>query len=410
MTLSSSIVTALTACSLALAQGSERVGAERKGSVLLYSVVEVRWDNTGQQVLQDTFVELTNDYPQDVWVQLYYVNGDPPLEESYDASPGRLPERAHAGWNNVGMQLQLTASEPTYWSISTGLPALLAPFTVLDPGDPLGRPSPDPMYGETRVLRGYVIAWAVDRDGQEIRWNHLSGRATVVDYDSGSAWTYAPWAFQAHSGPHGVQPSNCLTVSLESGQCADSDIIPGQLDLDGFEYDSCPDKLLFGFWAAGAEVPGPPEQAVSVPVHTSLVLLPCHIDLRQDGIGPVTTKARFDVWNQNEVHFSGTERCVTGWDLTPLESYTTFGVANHFHVEMLQTDRGKARVQGLASTVCDTDTRLTRREALLGMTLKTLQFEEWSGKTSVPMSIQGYEAGSINYDVIEPPEEKGQDR
>ena len=121
----------------------------------------------------------------------------------------------------------------------------------------------------------------------------------------------------------------------------------------------------------------------------------------------MTERWRFSIYRHP---FSRDGDGATGWDLTPLESYTTFGVANHFHAEMLQTDRGKARIQGLASTVCDTDTHLTRREALLGMTLKTLQFEEWSGKTSVPMSIQGYEAGSINYDVIEPPEEKGQDR
>jgi hypothetical protein len=410
MTLSSGIITGLATCLLASSQDPGRVGAERKGSLLLYSAVEVRWDVTGQDLLQDTFIELTNDYPQDVWVQLYYINGDSPLEALYEERPHRLVERAHTGWNSVGMQLQLTSSEPTYWSISTGLPAMLAPFTVLDPGDPPGRPSPDPTYGEVRVLRGYIIAWAVDRHGREIRWNHLSGRATVVDYDSGSAWVYVPWAFQAHSAPHGVHPSNCLTVNLESGQCAESEIIPGQLDLDGFEYDSCPDKLLFGFWAAGSMVPGPPDYSEGVPVDTSLLLMPCDIDLRQDGIGPVTTKARFDIWNQNEVHFSGAERCITCWDLTSLQSYTTFGVANHFYVEMLQTDRGKARIQGLASDVCDTDMRVTRRAALLGMALKTLQFETWLGKTSVPMSIQGYEAGSISYDVIEPPEEKGQDR
>lgn len=407
MILSSGITAGLVACSLVCGQGPGRVGAERKGSVLLYSVVEVRWDATGEQVLQDTFIELTNDYPQDVRVQLYYVNGDPPLEELHDERPPGHWERGHPGWNSVGIQFELTANEPKYWSILSGLPTLLTPFTVLDPGDPPGRPNLDPAHAGTRVLRGYVVAWAVDREGREIRWNHLSGSVTVVDYESVSAWSYAPWTFHSHSVPHGMQPSNCLAVNKESGQCVDGGVLPGRLDLDGHEYDACPDKLLFEFWAAGSEVPGPPDQGQGVEISTSLLLFPCEIDLRQDGIGPVTTKARFDIWNQNEVHFSGTERCITCWDLTLMESYTTFGVANHFHADMLQTDRGKARVQGLASQVCDTGDRVTRQTALLGMVLKSLHFDLSKGKSSVPMGIQGYEAGSISYDVIEPPDEKG---
>ena len=46
----------------------------------------------------------------------------------------------------------------------------------LDPSsDPLqqGRPALD--GSDDRVLRGYVIGWAVDQFGNEIRWNHLKG-------------------------------------------------------------------------------------------------------------------------------------------------------------------------------------------------------------------------------------------
>ncbi|MGD2108248.1 MAG: hypothetical protein PVI86_02530 [Phycisphaerae bacterium] len=406
MSFTHGIVAGLVLGSVAFAQGPERVGADKKGSVLLYSVVEVRWDPTGEEILQDTFIELTNDYPQDVWVQLFYVNGDPPLDAVYDGGSSRLLERAHTGWNNTGVQLLLTASQPTYWSVASGMPAAVSPLSVLDPGDPPGRPAPDPTYGDSRVLRGYLIAFASDKHGHEIRWNHLSGAATIVDYQSISAWSYVPWSFHSHSVAHGMEPVSCLSLNLESGHCLDSELVPGRLDFDGFEYDACPDKLLVNFLAAGQDAPGASVQEPGIPLATSLVLLPCHFDMRQDGEGAVTTKANFDIWNQNEVHFSGTERCITCWDQTLLDIYTTFGIPNHFRVEFLQTDRGKARIQGLGSQVCDTDTRVSEEAALLGMSLKLLQFEQKAGRTGVPMSIQGYESGNLSYDVIEPPEEK----
>ena len=54
-----------------------------KGSVLIFPKVEIRWDWCGN-VIQDTFIDLTNDYPGDVLVQMYFVNGDPP-------APAALP-------------------------------------------------------------------------------------------------------------------------------------------------------------------------------------------------------------------------------------------------------------------------------------------------------------------------------
>ncbi|MBU0718610.1 MAG: hypothetical protein KJ749_10210, partial [Planctomycetes bacterium] len=46
----------------------------------MYPKVEVRWDGQGN-VIQDTFIDITNDYPEDVAVQMYFVNGDGELDE-----------------------------------------------------------------------------------------------------------------------------------------------------------------------------------------------------------------------------------------------------------------------------------------------------------------------------------------
>jgi hypothetical protein len=56
----------------------ERLSSSEKGSLLIFPVIEVRWDSEGV-VLQDAFIDLTNDFPEDVQVQMYFVNGDPPL-------------------------------------------------------------------------------------------------------------------------------------------------------------------------------------------------------------------------------------------------------------------------------------------------------------------------------------------
>ncbi|MBU0718134.1 MAG: hypothetical protein KJ749_07800, partial [Planctomycetes bacterium] len=137
-------------------------------------------------------------------------------------------------------------------------------------------------------------------------------------------------------------------------------------------------------------------------VDTNLVLLPCGADLRQDNDGPVTTKAKFDIWNENEVRFSGTERCITCWDLAPLREYTVLGAANHFLIDNLQTDRGKARVQGLGSQVCEG----SEDAALLGLVQKAIEFPTVVGKAAIPMSVQGYEPGWVLFDLSQPPEER----
>jgi hypothetical protein len=64
----------------------------------------------------------------------------------------------------------------------------------------------------------------------------------------------------------------------------------------------------------------------------------------------VTTKAEFAVWNEEERRFSGTTRCITCWDQTLLSLYGGF---NHFLVGNLQSDKGKARIDGVRSDDCD---------------------------------------------------------
>jgi hypothetical protein len=387
----------------------ERVTASEKGSLLIYSKVELRWDAAGN-LIQDTFIDLTNDYPGDVCVQMYFINGDAPL-------PADGAERAHPGWNYVDVGICLTANQPTYWAASNGQPATSAtgggvvPFTILDPGFPPGRP--DPVPGSTdRVMRGYIAAWAVDANSNEIRWNHLKGDAVIVNYMLGTAWEYTTWAFQAVTGANGDPlPS------------------PGILNLDGTEYEPGFDLLILDFYAVGSSALSGPGNTVTV--DTDLTLFPVDADLRQEGDGPVTTKANFMIWNMNEFKLSELDQCITCWDQRLLSQY---GIPNNFLLNNLQTNKGKAQIQGLESQLCDLDfdpgdactqnaggpdVSCDPRDiesaaaSLLGVAAKHLTFQSGDyGRAGMNLIGAGTQSATIYYDLTgggNPPPERPED-
>ena len=94
------------------------------------------------------------------------------------------------------------------------------------------------------------MAWAVNRAGQEIRWNHLIGDGIVVNYAQSTSWEYNAYVFAAISADHGEQ----------------SDGVPGQLLLDGIEYDNAFDRVQFDFYASGSDVFSSPPAMRSRPM------------------------------------------------------------------------------------------------------------------------------------------------
>jgi len=350
-----------------------RGGTSRKGSLLVFPCVEVKWDAAGELV-QDTVLTLSNDYPDNVLVAVCLINGDPPLSAA-QAADGR----AHRGWNHVRLEMPLTGDEPAFWSAATGLPAGVSPWRGLDPGSPPGRPDPDDP--ELWSVRGCALLWAIDPLIGEIRWNHLAGTALTIDYALGSAWECDAYAFQVVAEvPDGAAP----------------DAWPGQLSLNDAEYEACFARLQLDFQAVGSF--GLSSSTEAVRTSTDLTLLPLLLDLRQDGGGPVVTKARIDVWNMNEVRFSETTRCVTLWDQCLLRDY---GIPNHFLRANLHTDRGKARIEGVGSTACPGSVNAP----LCGVSVKRLQFPSGTEHAANPVGGQGFAPGGVLYDVTSPPEE-----
>ena len=360
---------------LPAARADLRTTVSQKGSLLIFPAVELKWNGAGALV-QDTVLHLVNDSADDVLLQVYYINGDAPREPVFAGDPPVLVTEGEPGWNRADCQLRVTGNQSLSWSAAFGSATACQPFNVIDPG---GRPDPEGPAG-SRVLRGFVYVWAINTAGEEIRWNHLSGHALVVDYGSYSAWEYGAYAFQVNSG-------------VSQGEPTDGN--PGQLLLNGVEYDACYDALLFDFYSSGAAPFS--GSGLTGAADTDLTLFTVESDLRETGFGLVSTIARFEIWNQNETKFSGTQRRITCWHQMLLSDY---GIPNNFLRATLQTDRGKARINGLGSTSCDPR---DLPAALLGVAAKRIVFSgaaTGSASTGGTLIGQGCEDASILYDPL----------
>jgi hypothetical protein len=411
------------------AQADNRISASKKGSLLIYSKVELKWEcrvaTEGPEcfLTQDTILDLSNDYPEDVSVQFYFVNGDPPTPELCDISCPRNPdgscpqnecllEREHSGWNWVDCEIPLTPNQPTYMHLFTGQPAGCQPFTSLDPGDPPGRPDPEnPRTG--RVLRGFVYAWAVKNNpgvGQnvQIRWNHLVGDALIINYLNATAAEYNAYAA-------------AVVASVPNGGFVGT---PGILKLNGLEYDIAFERMVMDFYATITFVDlFPPfffgalsgDERIVIN-DTDITVHPVSADLRQQTGGPVRTKVVYDIWNEDERRRSGTEICVTCWNQTIASMYPA---PNHLLIGNLSTAKGKARLEGCPPATCGPNVAGcpgSINAAILGVQIKVLDFYsvhgppnpfmlEGKAESAITMVGQGDLAAEIKYDILEDSDE-----
>jgi hypothetical protein len=196
----------------------------------------------------------------------------------------------------------------------------------------------------------------------------------MIRWIAGFAAVYNAYSFAA---PNGVQGAPIGT--------------PGQLLLDGTVYDACPQYLLTNFFASPDPTQSDPKlYPLSYPWRPDLTLWPCRQDLRQDRT-PTCTKAKFDVWNGNEVKFTGAYQCLKCFyeglldeigktkAVPPFDNFDDtqrgpgFGWEK-FTIDGLGSVAARMRVQGVASTVCDNKIRgcpsgagVTKATPLLGV-------------------------------------------
>lgn len=242
--------------------------------------------------------------------------------------------------------------------------------TCITPCELPGRPDPtDPQSGR-RAIRGYIVGWAVDTTGREIRWNHLAAGATILDYPDGTATDVPAVTFQA------------VAAGVDHGDVLPD---PGTLNMDGVEYASGPEALLLHFQADGSSAWSSPDALLVS--STQLTLMPLDSDFR-DGAVPPATNAMFDIWNENELKLSGTRRCVTCWDSVFLRQYD---VINHLVIGALQTDHGKARITGTSHPQCPE----SQPRALIGFAERRLSVGPWEATAGSPLTPIGARSAVI---------------
>jgi hypothetical protein len=299
------------------ALAAQNVGnTSQKGSLLIFPNIDVTpgWD---------TIVRISNDANTAVDLTCYYMN----------ERKGRRD-----------FHIRLTRKQPIWFSVglhSGTYPVAQFPtdFNPLIPGI---------------VTKGVLACWATDTAlSAQISHNHLSGNATVslrtgVEGTEQVAYTYPSWNFTARDVAAGA------TVGT-----------PGRLDLTGASgaYDACPSYLIGHYSPQGAPVFA--SNGINLSGPTFLNVAGCNLDFKQDYI-PHFTKLKLEVWNEQEVKFTGAYECA---DSTEQVILTTADVApENFTVAVVQSIAAQLKVKGVASTQCPPIAgRATENSGLVGV-------------------------------------------
>jgi hypothetical protein len=297
----------------------------KRGSLLIFPKIKTFSRDVG---ILDTIVTIGNDSSTATWVKCYWMDAAqvPSDFEIYLTANQAVWFTAWQGWGTVDVSEfgDNKTGELKCWAINIDPPA---PYT-------------------TEILKKH---------------NYLYGSAVLVQSDPfAAAFEYQAWAFNLNNTP--------LAQA-------------GPINLDGAEYDYCPAYLVYNFWAYGGWVgidygTEYPYDHPADAGNSYLSLSPCQQDLRQDRL-PVCTKAQFNIWNENEVKFTGAYQCLkcyfegtlTGigakWGSCDLK-YPSPGYAegvdkckasgtggNKFTFDVLHTDLGRLRVSPSLSTACN---------------------------------------------------------
>jgi len=305
------------ACTIASA--AQNVGnTSQKGSVLIFPKIDTTWDDNNAR---DTIIQISNDYPRGVMVKCYWVDSDQTIQD---------------------FMFLVTITQPVWFRASDGL------GTASYNNDVSTNPMTVPPFFTNSV--GELKCWAVNFEGtSQINWNHLYGTATVLDYRNLTAYQYNSFNFTARG---------LASLGQEVGKGGDIELSGANL-----AFDACPQYLIFNFFSFA------PTKDVAIDGEgqtirfnkTDLTLVPCKQDLRQDRV-PTCTKAKFDIWNENETKYTGAYQCFKCWFegylnevgtiLDPNSGKKTGFGGEKFTYWGLHTLMGRMRATGVASTVC----------------------------------------------------------
>lgn len=229
------------------------------------------------------------------------------------------------------------------------------------------------MLAPLNVAEGHVVVVACNLQGEPIAHNQLSGS---VRFRSMSDIAELPVAaFRAIPGT--------------TGQALPS---PEQLSLDGVEYAVPGNRQVLDFYAVGAT------PILGRPVRTQLGVVPLDFDFSGRNPERSSTQLRFEIWNENEVKFSGTSHCFEGMGWVDLADLN--GTTNHFRRQFLGTESGKARLDTSANTSCGEP---ASAPALVAWVLNDFG----AGLSGRMLRSTGRQPSTIHIPTVSQPEESG---
>jgi len=351
---------ALAASLLATSAGAQNVAStSQKGSVLKFPYIDIQPGDT-----TDTIIHISNDSNEPVQVKCYYVNE-------------RKGRRDFA--------FKLTGKATATWSVyrHTGTINVAAfPNNGVYPG---------------RATIGELTCFAVNLGvDHQIRWNHLSGIATVVKFtDADAAQTRQAFEYNAYAFKARANVAEGATVGTA-----------GHIPLDGINYDACPSYLITEFGPGGATLASRPSVTY---IDNDLAVASCNEDLRQDFI-PHFTKLQFTVWNAQENKFTGAYICsnsVRQFGLDADDAPADAVGFENFSYDILGTTDARFEVRGVASTQCPA----SESSGLLAvLTTSFAIFPDALPNESTELGITlrgaGAAPGYIRWDPNLPPEER----
>jgi hypothetical protein len=200
----------------------------------------------------------------------------------------------------------------------------------------------NPFLDDGAVGEGMLVCFAVDEGAMnQVKWNHLSGTATVfrnADGEDMGAYEYNAYAFY-------VPPS--IFAPFDQAPVGDA----GKLELDGVRYDACPLYQIGQLSPSESELDI--EDVDDIYINWNrLAVAGCDIDLKQDWEAK-WTKLQFDVWNHQEVKFTGAFECADTWHEVWFDDLDA--ASQNFDEDNLDSTAVRYRVQGVKSSQCDFD-------------------------------------------------------